>query len=184
MDATTLSKAAGISMPRARQWAQPLTAAMAHFDIDTPIRQAAFIPQVGHESGGFLYTREIWGPTPAQRGYEGRADLGNTQPGDGKRFMGRGLIQITGRANYAEAGAALGLDLVKFPQLIETDDDIAALTAAWFWSKRGLNALADRGDFLGISIRINGKNKTTGLPNGWPDRQSRWLTAKLALGVR
>ncbi len=75
--------------------------------INTPARAAAFLAQVGHESGQLRYLREIWGPTPAQVRYEGRADLGNAQPGDGKRFMGRGLIQITGRKNYADCGAAL-----------------------------------------------------------------------------
>jgi len=96
MDAMTLSAAAGISVPRAELWALPLTAAMNRFNVTTALRQACFIAQTGHESLGFALVREIWNPkqVPAQARYEGRADLGNTQPGDGMRFMGRGLIQI------------------------------------------------------------------------------------------
>lgn len=182
MDAATLSRAAGISLPRAGLWAPLLTAAMDRYGITTRPRQAAFIAQTAHESMGFSRLREMWGPTAAQRGYEGRADLGNTQPGDGKRFMGRGLIQITGRANYTKVAKALGVDVVKTPTLLE-QEQYAAMASAWWWQDRGLNQLADAGDFLGLSVRINGKNKTTGLPNGWDDRLDRWQTAKAALGV-
>lgn len=182
MDAKTLQMAARISPPRAAEWAKPLTEAMVEFGIDTPVRQAAFIAQCAHESAGFAYVREVWGPTAAQLGYEGRADLGNTQKGDGSRYRGRGLIQVTGRANYADASVVLGVDLVRNPQLLEASD-LAARSAAWFWKRKGLNELADAGDFLALSIRINGKNKATGLPNGWEDRQARWAVAKEALGV-
>lgn len=182
MDAKTLQTAARISPPRAEEWAGPLTSAMAEFAIDTPSRQAAFIAQCAHESAGFAYVREVWGPTAAQLGYEGRADLGNTQKGDGSRFRGRGLIQITGRSNYADAGNALGVDLIRNPQLLE-GPGLAARSSGWFWQRKGLNALADAGDFLGLSIRINGKNTKTGLPNGWEDRQARWTMAKHVLGV-
>src|SRR5258708_4383140 len=100
-----------------------MTATMAEFIIDTPIRQAAFLAQVGHESGGFVWMHEIWGPTEAQSRYEPPSDLatrlGNTQPGDGKRYMGRGPIQITGRFNYRLMGPKLGLDLEQFPALLE-----------------------------------------------------------------
>ncbi len=108
--------------------------------------------------------KEIWGPTAAQTRYEGRADLGNTQPGDGSKFRGRGLIQITGRANYAACGEALGLDLINQPTLLELPQH-AAMSAAWFWSMKDLNTLADKGDFVKITRRING-----GL-NGQADRQ-------------
>ena len=77
------------------------------YEINTPLRLAAFIAQIAHESGDFKYTREIWGPTKAQIGYEGRLDLGNTVPGDGKRYRGRGLIQITGRSNYVKLSKKL-----------------------------------------------------------------------------
>ncbi|QDH65250.1 glycoside hydrolase family 19 protein [Pseudomonas azotoformans] len=142
-----------------------LNAAMSQYSIDTPARIAAFIAQVGHESGQLRYVREIWGPTAQQAGYEGRADLGNTVKGDGSRYLGRGLIQITGRANYTACGEALGLDLINHPDFLELPQH-AAMSAAWFWSTRGLNVLADRGDFVKITRRING-----GL-TGLDDRQA------------
>ena len=119
------------------------------------LRLANFLGQTCLESGGWQWLKEIWGPTAAQKSYEGRAALGNNQPGDGYRFMGRGLIQITGRANYAEMGHALGLDLIGNPALAETPD-IAVLTACQFWKARGLNALADQGSDDTITTRING----------------------------
>jgi len=166
---------------RADVFAPILATVMASHQIDTPVRMAAFLAQVGHESGQLLFVRELWGPTAAQQHYEGRADLGNTQPGDGKRFLGRGLIQITGRKNYAACGAALGLDLLTHPELLESPSHAAA-SAAWFWLQHNLNRYADHGDFLGLSIAINGKNKN-GLPNGWQDRQDLWGRAKKAIGM-
>ena len=142
-----------------------LNTAMSKYGIVTPLRIAAFIAQVGHESGQLRWGREIWGPTVQQAGYEGRADLGNTVPGDGFKYRGRGLIQITGRANYTACGEALGLDLVNKPELLEMPQH-AAMSAAWFWSTRGLNTLADQGYFVKITRRING-----GL-TGQDDRQA------------
>ena len=142
-----------------------LNVAMNKFAIVTRLRIAAFIAQVGHESGQLRWVREIWGPTAQQAGYEGRADLGNTVAGDGSKYRGRGLIQITGRANYAACGEALGLDLLSKPELLELPQ-YAAMSAAWFWSTKGLNTLADKGDFVKITQRING-----GL-NGQADRQA------------
>ncbi|WP_460952585.1 glycoside hydrolase family 19 protein [Pseudomonas marginalis] len=142
-----------------------LNAAMSLYAIDTPARIAAFIAQIGHESGQLVYVREVWGPTKQQAGYEGRADLGNTVKGDGSRYRGRGLIQITGRANYTACGEALGLDLINHPEFLELPQH-AAMSAAWFWSTRGLNALADHGVFVKITRRING-----GL-TGQDDRQA------------
>src|SRR5438552_406834 len=95
---------------------EPLQRAMAEFAINTFLREAAFLAQIAHESAELRFMEEIWGPTPAQRGYEGRADLGNTQPGDGKRFKGRGPIQLTGRANYRSYGQRLGVDLESHPE--------------------------------------------------------------------
>ncbi|VVN23672.1 hypothetical protein PS682_04530 [Pseudomonas fluorescens] len=142
-----------------------LNTAMAKYGIVTRLRIAAFIAQVGHESGHFHWLKELWGPTPQQAGYEGRADLGNTIKGDGSKYRGRGLIQITGRANYTACGEALGLDLVNQPALLE-QSHYAAMSAAWFWSTRGLNTLADQGAFAKITLRING-----GL-TGQDDRQA------------
>jgi len=148
-----------------------LNTAMNRYSIVGTQRAAAFIAQVGHESGQLRYVREIWGPTAQQAGYEGRADLGNTVPGDGSKYRGRGLIQITGRANYAACGEALGVDLISNPELLE-QPQYAAMSAAWFWSTKGLNTLADQGDFVKITRRING-----GL-NGLEDRLQLWERAK------
>lgn len=142
-----------------------LNTAMGRYSVVGMPRVAAFIAQVGHESGQLRWVREIWGPTAQQLGYEGRADLGNTVKGDGSKFRGRGLIQVTGRANYVVCGEALGLDLISKPELLELPQN-AAMSAAWFWSTRGLNTLADQKDFTKITRRING-----GL-NGQADRQA------------
>ena len=142
-----------------------LNTAMLRYQIVGAKRVAAFVAQIGHESGQLVYVREIWGPTPAQAKYEGRKDLGNTVPGDGFKYRGRGLIQITGRANYAECGEALGLDLINCPELLEKPQH-ACMSAAWFWASRGLSTLADAGSFSKITSRINGGQ------NGAADRQA------------
>lgn len=147
-----------------------LNAAMVRYQIIGPKRAAAFIAQIGHESGQLKYVREIWGPTAAQAKYEGRKDLGNTVAGDGSKFRGRGLIQITGRANYMACGEALSLDLIKQPELLEKPQH-ACLSAAWFWASKGLNTLADAGQFDKITQRINGGQ------NGAADRQTLYARA-------
>ena len=177
MDKQLFRIAAGLPAAMADRWWPHVDATWCEFDISTSARQAAWVAQVGHESGGFVFTRELWGPTAAQQRYEGRLDLGNTQPGDGKRFMGRGLIQITGRANYRECSAALGVDLESNPVLLQ-GDGLAARSAGWFWRWKGLNALADAGDFVGLTRRINGGT------NGLADRQVRWERARRALGIQ
>jgi len=177
MDKQTFKLASGLTQLMADRWWPHVDAAWREYGIDTPARQAAWLGQVGHESGGFVYTRELWGPTPAQQRYEGRADLGNTQPGDGKRYMGRGLIQITGRANYRACGAALRVDLEASPELLQ-GDALAARSACWFWQRKNLNALADAGDFETLTRRING-----GL-NGIEDRKERWDRARRVLGLQ
>lgn len=183
---------------RAIVWQQYLSDAMARFEINTPLRVAAFLAQVGHESGRLVYVREMWMPEkcPWQEGYEGRADLGNTEKGDGFLFRGRGLIQITGRKNYQLCSHALGNQFVARPDLLE-QRKYAALSAAWFWkfgaglnlSKRALvalakhgmghgcnlNDLADLGDFETITLCINGRL------NGYEDRLIIFERAKLAL---
>jgi putative chitinase len=161
-------------MPKAGQRAvvyyQPLVEAMEEFGIDTPARQAAFLAQICHESGSLRYVREL----ATGAGYEGRHDLGNTQPGDGVRYKGRGLIQITGRANYGQCGHMLGLPLEDQPELLEQLVP-ACRSAAWFWQSRGLNEVADARNFKLITRRING-----GL-NGFADRLAAWERAEEAL---
>ncbi|MCI4680160.1 hypothetical protein K9U39_10890 [Rhodoblastus acidophilus] len=120
-------------------------------DISTPNRLAAFIGQCAEESAGFATTTEY----ASGKAYNGRKDLGNTQPGDGPRFKGRGVIQLTGRANYRQAGAALGLPLETDPARA-ADFPAAALVAAWFWKKRGINAYADRGLIQTVTKLVNG----------------------------
>lgn len=146
--------------------------ALTEFGITTPARIAAFLAQVAHESGEYRYMEEIADGSA----YEGRSDLGNTFPGDGTKYKGHGPIQITGRANHALCGAALGLDLVAFPTLI-TLPQYGTRSAGWFWKSRGLNELADGGDFEAITRRINGGT------NGWDDRVRYWERAKAVLGL-
>jgi putative chitinase len=157
MNQLTFQKATSLSQSMAAKWYEPVNASMALYAIDTPALQAAFLAQVGHESGGFVYTREIWGPTPAQAKYEGR-----------------GLIQITGRANYQAISDDIGIDYVTSPELLEQTSG-AAQSAAWFWNKRGLNEYVS--DFVTLTKRINGGT------NGLADREARWKIAKIALGV-
>lgn len=148
----------------------PLNETMREFEIDqSGIREAAFLAQLAHESGGFNYVSEL----ASGKAYEGRRDLGNDQPGDGVKYKGRGLIQITGKNNYRSCGAVLGLDLVAKPSLLERPQ-YAARSAGWFWNSRGLNAFADKGDFITITRRING-----GL-NGYKDRYSYYERAQQA----
>ena len=160
-----------------------LTAAVSEFGIDQPARTAAFLAQLAHESAQFKFMEEIWGPTTAQRRYEPpdklATTLGNTEPGDGFRFKGRGPIQVTGRANYRRFGDLLGLDLVATPAQAASPE-VAFRIAALFWSKKGLNELADRVTpeaFREITRRINGGF------NGLAERQRFYETAKTVLAV-
>lgn len=165
----------------------PLVAALEEFEITTPQRMSAFLAQCAHESAEFRHFEEIWIPTHWQRAYEGSIRLGNTKPGDGERFKGRGPIQITGRARYTVAGAALGVDLPADPKRA-SDPDVAWRIAGWFWRdfrefrrgqlwKGNLNELADAGDFDGITRGINGSGM-----NGHAHRLELWARAKAVLG--
>jgi len=144
------------------------------------LRTAAFIAQLAHESGELRWMEEIWGPTAAQSRYEPPGDLakrlGNTDAGDGKRFKGRGPIQITGRSNYEKYGKLLGRDLLADPALAAAPE-LAFAVAGLFWQSNGLNELADAQDFVAITKRINGGT------NGLPDRQMYYERAKAALAA-
>ena len=167
-----LQDAIPYSGARAFAFAAPLTNAMAEFGINTPQRQAAFLAQVAHESGSLRYTLEI----ASGDAYDGRADLGNLNPGDGRRFKGRGLLQVTGRANYAKCGAALGLDLLRAPELLEAPAG-ACRSAGWYWQARSLNQYADKDAFGSLTKAINGGY------NGLDERCAAWRAACKALGA-
>lgn len=140
------------------------------YGITTPLRKAHFLAQIQHESGGFKWLKEL-GKDSYFAKYEGRADLGNTQKGDGLKFKGRGYIQITGRANYTDLSKDLGIDFVNKPELLEQEAN-AMLSALWFWNKKKLNDLADKNDLRGITKRINGGY------NGLDDREynfKQWI---------
>lgn len=171
-------------MPNARSQAgvfiSALNTAMLRFSINTPKRAAAFLAQVGHESGQLHYVRELGSDQYLSKYDTGTlaARLGNTPAldGDGQKYRGRGLIQITGRDNYLQCSLGLFGDdrLVFVPQLLE-QPQWAAESAAWFWQQNGLNELADRDQFNSITRRING-----GL-NGLQDRLQLWARARAVL---
>jgi len=163
------------------KWLKPLNDTFAKYGIDNLKRQAAFIGQCGHESNNFKTleenlhysagalmrvwpsrfdqaTAEKYANNPemiANKVYGGRADLGNTQDGDGWKFHGRGVIQLTGRSNVTTCGNALGQPFAEHPELL-LEPEWACLSAGWFWNKRNLNELADNEDWTSITKRING----------------------------
>ena len=149
-----------------------LNAAMREGRITTPLRRAAFLAQLAHESVELRFFEEI----ASGAAYEGRKDLGNTRPGDGRRFKGRGPIQLTGRANYTAASKTLDVDLVSNPKLAARPE-FGFRIAQWFWTTRGLNALADDRRFDDVTRRING-----GL-NGKRSRDAYYARAKQVLGA-
>jgi putative chitinase len=182
------------------KWLGPLEEVFAKYDISTPARQACFIGQCAHESGNFktlqenlnysaeglmktwpsrFATKEIadqYARQPAKiagKVYNGR--LGNTSEEEASMYLGRGLIQLTGRENYANCGTALGVDFIGNPTLL-VEPKYAALSAGWFWNKKGLNSLADTADIETMTKRING-----GLI-GLEDRKVKIAKALAALG--
>jgi putative chitinase len=136
---------------RAVVFAPAIVAACQEFEISTPLRQASFLAQVAQETGELRYMRELYSGSS----YEFRADLGNTQSGDGSTFRGGGLLMLTGRANWTHCATSLGLPLVENPDLM-LQPDVAARTGAWFWKTAGLNELADQDRFGAVTHRLNG----------------------------
>lgn len=169
---TALFRKLGAPQDRAEELA---LAAAVHFPaygiMASGLRLAHFMAQLCHESGSFRYMEEI----ASGAAYEGRADLGNTEPGDGRRFKGRGPIQLTGRTNYRAFGRAIGIDLERHPEIAAVPS-IGLHVALEYWRSRGLNALADADDVLAITRKINGGT------NGLADRKAHlskikgWLT--------
>lgn len=162
-----------LGVSRVDKFLGPLNDAMTQYDISTPGRIASFLAQLAHESGELRYVKEL----ASGEAYEGRVSLGNTQAGDGVRFKGRGLIQITGRTNYDNCSIGLfgDLSLLDTPELLE-EPRWAAMSAGWFWRSRKLNNLADIGDFKGITRVINGGY------NGLADREMYYKRALEVLG--
>lgn len=168
---TALFQRFGATTDRAQELA---LAANVHFPaygiMDSVLRIAHFMAQLIHESGSFRYMEEI----ASGAAYEGRADLGNTLPGDGVLFKGRGPIQITGRANYRLYGRVIGIDIERNPQLAAVPS-IGLHLACAFWVSKDLNTLADRDDVIGITRRINGGT------NGLDDRKAALAKVKALL---
>ena len=177
----------------ADKWLIPLQFTCDKFDINTPERIAGFLAQIGHESGGFRFTSEnlnyraealtrVW-PSRfppgvaesyamqpekiANRAYADRMGNGDEASGDGWKYRGRGLIQLTGKDNYAAFSLDADNEALVNPDLV-AEPELAALSAGWFWKKNGLNALADNRDIVGMTRRINGGT------NGLDDRQMRY----------
>ncbi|MFV0922723.1 glycoside hydrolase family 19 protein [Sphingomonas parapaucimobilis] len=142
--------------------------------LDSGLRLAHFVAQGGHETLGFTRMVEIWGPTAAQGRYEGLADLGNIRAGDGYRYRGRGVLQITGRDNYRRFGQLIGVDIESQPDRA-AEPAIAMAVACAYWTSRRINAAADRDDVEAVTRLING-----GL-NGIGDRRQRLARAKAIL---
>lgn len=187
---------------RAETYAAPLSEAADRFTISTPARLAAFLAQVAHESGSLAHVVEnlnysaaglqaTWPKRFDDRlaascarnperianiVYANRLGNGDDETGHGWKYRGRGLIQVTGLANYSACGSALDLPLLAQPELLELPS-AAAMSAAWFWSTNGLNALADRGEFDAITHRVNGG------ANGATERQEFYDRAKRVLGA-
>lgn len=142
------------------------------FGITTSLRMAHYLAQVAHESAELKYTKEL----ASGAEYEGRKDLGNTSRGDGVRYKGRGLIQLTGKANYKAYKEYCGFDVVAKPELLEQPLG-ATRSSMWYWQTHGLNALADKDDIKAVTRRINGGY------NGLADREKYLTRAKKALGI-
>ena len=189
---------------RAAQFADPLSSAMSEFEINTAARQAAFLAQIAHESSELARLEESLHYSPsrimevfdryvsswadadrlsrspeklANRVYADRMGNADDASGDGYRYRGRGLIQLTGRDNYRLAASALHLPLLDKPELL-TQPQAACRSAAWYWWSHGCNTLADAGNFMAITKKINGGT------NGYTDRCRYWARAKLALNLK
>ncbi len=154
------------------EFAPALEREMAARNIDSPLRRAHFLAQIGHESGELRFRTEL----ASGNAYNGRTDLGNDQPGDGPRFKGRGLIQLTGKANYKLFGRSIGreAEIMADPDMVARDPNLCVRAAGWFWESRHLNNFADRNDLNEVTRRVNGGF------NGLEDRR-RLLKRAMAL---
>jgi putative chitinase len=162
----------GINDARVAKYLDALNVTLAKYEINTPLRAAHFLAQVGHESASLRYVEEI----ASGAAYEGRKNLGNVFKGDGVKFKGRGVIQLTGRDNYRAYSEYAGIDFIKTPKLL-AEAPHCIDSAGWFWRIRSgnLNPIADKDDVRLITRRINGGT------NGYDDRVARLIRAKKAL---
>jgi putative chitinase len=195
IDTKLIAAGTGCTPALAARYQAALSAAADRYQIDTPARIAAWLAQVGHESGHLVFATEIWGPTPAQRRYDSRADLGNTRPeairiarahgaSPGRWWRGHGWIQTTGYDNHRATGQALGLDLLNQPELL-TQPEHAAMSAAWFFAARGCNTLADAGNFTAVCGVVNVGNPRATPPqiNGYAQRLALFRAAGQAVAA-
>lgn len=190
MSPDLIARCTGARIDRATACAPGLIAAMGLYGINTPVRQAMFLANIGHETGGLKWLSEIWGPTPAQVRYEGRKDLGNTQPGDGRKFAGHGMLQTTGRYNHAAVRDRLrkrfpDMDVPDFEEYPDklAEPEWASLSAADYIAMKDCQRFADSGDLDGYCDTINRGKKTAaeGDSNGWDHRLQLYKAAMQVL---
>ncbi|MEY4299848.1 MAG: hypothetical protein RIR25_1084 [Verrucomicrobiota bacterium] len=182
-DAITLYAIAGRRGPKQREIIEALgpvlAPTLAKWGITPGLEAALFLGQCATESDGFSTTTEY----ASGRAYEGRRDLGNTQPGDGVKYKGHALIQVTGRDNHRRCGLALGIDAENHPELLAQPEH-ALEASCWFWVTNRIGPWARKGDVLAVSRAVNLGNPTKQrTPNGWTERQSYTRKARLSLGV-
>lgn len=170
----------GMTEARAAEQLEQVKATLLECEAVTLARQAAVLGQLGIESDGLRASVEYWGPSAAQLAYEGSKRLGNTEPGDGKRFRGRTWIQLTGRANYAACSRYIGIDLVADPDLA-AKPATGARVVGWYWKSKNLNAWADQGTFESFRALTHAIN---GGENQFSERLVIWAKAKKALGIQ
>jgi putative chitinase len=204
-----VSASCGAAVLRSAQWVAPLQTACDKYEINTSLRAAAFLATCGVECarltalvenmnysaaglestfGKYFTAAEIpefanKPPMIANRVYANRNGNGNEASGDGWTYRGRGVIGITGRTNYTLCALGIDLDLINHPELLEQDAN-AASAGAWYWFNRKLNALADAGNFLGVSRAVNlGSATSKSMPNSYSERLALYTAAKTALGI-
>lgn len=177
----TVKQIKAVVNPRYREYVskeavRALNETILRYGISNPLRVSHFLAQVLHESGELRYLAEVWGPSEVQERYEGRTDLGNHEAGDGYKFRGRGLIQLTGRSNYIKYSEDRGVDFIRNPDLVSRYP-MAADVAGWYWSLHDLNTLADQDDLRAITKKVNGGY------NGFEHRSSLLDKCKVIFNV-
>lgn len=208
-DSAIIAAGCGASILRSAQWISPLQAACDKYEINTPLRAAAFLATCGVESARLTALAENMNyseagllstfgkyftadeaqqyankpPMIANRVYANRNGNGDEASGDGWRFRGQGCIAVTGKNNFILCGIGIDLDLINHPELLQQDAN-AAMSAAWYWFNRNLNPLADAGNFLGVSRAVNlGSATSKAMPNSYSERLALYTAAKKAMSI-